>query len=96
MNLKYCEYCTKKLKVLDITFELYQNICECYLIEGKPFSLANLGSLEFSLISLENKGFVVTTEDDRSSVTVKPLGIYSSNESTYICPGICERRGITT
>lgn len=95
MNLKYCECCTKKLKILDVTFELYQNICECYLLEGKPFSLANLGTLEFSLNSLERKGFLVTTEDDNSSVTVKPLGFYSFRENTFICPGICERRGIT-
>lgn len=95
MNLKYCEHCTKKLKVLDIAFELYQNICECYLLEGKPFSLANLGVLEFSLSSLERKGFLVTTEDDNATITIKPLGIHLFEENTFICPGICERKGIT-
>lgn len=92
MDLLYCECCIKKLKILDVTFELYQNICECYLLEGKPFSLANLGMLEFSLNSLEKKGFLVTTEDDNSSITVKPLGIYSSRETIYICPGVCDGR----
>ncbi len=92
MELKYCESCINNLKTLDVTFDLYQNICECYVLEGKPFSLSNLGIQEFSLMALENKGFLVTTEDDIASVTVKPLGISLLDECAFVCPGICIKR----
>jgi hypothetical protein len=94
MNLKYCECCTKKLKVLDVTFDLYQNICECYLLEGKPFSLPVLDSLYFPLMSLERKGFLITTEDGESNISIKPIGVYSEEDGPFICPGICERKRI--
>lgn len=92
MSLQYCENCIKKLKVLDVTFDLYQNICECYLLEGKPFSLPILDSLYFPLMSLERKGFLVTTEDGESNISIKPVGVYSEESGAFICPGICERK----
>jgi len=92
MHIKFCSCCTKNLKTLDVVFDLYKNICECYLFERKPFSLPNIGLIEFSLSILEKKGLVLSVEDENSDFIVKPLGIYL--EETFICAGICEGKGI--
>jgi hypothetical protein len=94
MQIYYCKECINNLKNLDIAFELYQNICECYLLEGTAFSISDLGMLKFPVCNLENKGFLITTEEDIDNIYVKPIGISFFNEEIQICPKVCVRKSL--
>ena len=91
IHVQHCERCLERLHcVNDATFELYVKICIC-AVEG---TVVYKNDCEFSRLSralkmLENRRFILTTEDGKAKIKIKVRGhvvnATDDEESHYFC-----------
>lgn len=84
MRITYCPICEKRLRSYgDVTFTLYQAICEGFILRDEELLLETLEKLREIVRYLETKGFIVTTECSKDSVSAKPASFVKIAEEDY-------------
>lgn len=98
-NILYCCECFNDVAEKDsLTFDILTHICETYINKGKPF-VYYFRPDEFNsnfaraIQELEERRFVVTTENCFESIKIKPLNIITEEFNGHMVHSVCFNRG---
>ncbi len=89
VEIAICGNCYHKLKRIGVAADLYEAICETYVLTGCA-PIANWDNLKTILKLLELRKYIVTCDFEKSHVKILPLGYCRSEHLHLFCPLGCD------